>query len=605
MKFIRMFLYIFIVFYSTSEAQDSLKFLFPELIISVSKCPVLFSELTRSLEQIDNKTISALPVSNSQEILLYSSGIDIKKRGPNGVQSDLSIRGGTFEQSLVMIDGIKLIDPQTGHHNLNLPVTRAGIESVEIVKGGSSAIHGPNAFSGAVNYITNQKRFNRIKLFMEGGENGYYSGSILGSYNFSKISNTISFDKYKSDGYLENTGFDITNFAYGASLVNDLGVFDLYFGYTNRDFGANSFYTTRFPLQAEKITTNFFKTGIELGSDDLNFSLKGYWRGNDDEFVLDKTNPDFYKNTHSSDTYGSELAISFNSVLGRTAIGGELIYDDIKSSNLGAHNRTKGGIFLEQRINLFDSFNLSFSGYAYNYSFIGWKFWPGIAAGYSFNKNLRFYFNFSKAFRIPTYTELYYTDPITQGNAGLYYEETYNMELGIYYNLTNLTISASIFRHDGYNLIDWIRSNEDEKWTATNISDIATYGFEGNISFALNSFFGSQPFKTLSFYYTHLTSTKESSQFESRYLLDYLKNQVQVVLVNELLWDVEANWFLRFNNRINLSNYTLLDLKITKEFKLFSLYVSATNLFNKKYEDIPGVKMPGRWIIGGIKFSFQ
>jgi len=605
MRFVKVFLFIFIIIVSLTQAQDSLNFLLPELIISVSKRPVLFSELTRTVDQIKYSTISELPVSNTQEILSYSSGVDLKKRGPNGVQSDLSIRGGTFEQTLVMIDGIKLIDPQTGHHNLNLPLTRVGLESVEIVKGGSSTIHGPNAFTGAVNYITTQDRLNRIKLIAEGGENGYFSGSILGSYNISNINNTISFDKYKSDGYLENTEFDITNFSYDASLVNDLGIFDFYLGYTKRDFGANSFYTTRFPLQAEKISTKFVKIGIELGDDKLNFSLKGYWRGNDDEFVLDKTNPAFYKNTHSSNTYGSELTISFNSSLGRTSVGGELILDDIESSNLGSHKRNKGGIFLEQRINLFESLNLSFSGYAYNYSFIGWKFWPGIAAGYGINRNLRFYFNFSKAFRIPTYTELYYNDPITKGNIDLRYEETYNMELGTYYDLSNVTFSASIFRRDGFNLIDWIRLNEEDKWTAMNISDITTYGFEGNISFALNSFWGNQPLKSLSFYYTYLTSTKERSEFESRYLLDYLKHQIHIALAHELVWNIEVNWFFRFNDRINLSDYTLIDLKIAKQFELFNLYLSATNLFNRRYEDIPDVIMPGRWIIGGIKFSFQ
>ena len=94
-----------------------------DVIVTASRAPISFSDLTRSVIVIDSSDIKETPVNSIQDLLQYTSGVDIKQRGVDGVQADASIRGGTFEETLILIDGVKMSDPQTAHHNLNLPIS--------------------------------------------------------------------------------------------------------------------------------------------------------------------------------------------------------------------------------------------------------------------------------------------------------------------------------------------------------------------------------------------------------------------------------------------------------------------------------------------------
>ena len=91
---------------------------------------------------INGAAFSALPVQSVDDLLRYLPGIEVQQRGPQGAQADITIRGGTFQQVLVIIDGMKLNDPLTGHFNLYIPIHPADIERVEILKGAASAVWG-------------------------------------------------------------------------------------------------------------------------------------------------------------------------------------------------------------------------------------------------------------------------------------------------------------------------------------------------------------------------------------------------------------------------------------------------------------------------------
>ena len=587
------------------QKQDTLHHKLNDVVVESMHQPVLYSDVNRSIEIIDTSKISAFPVNVPQDFLNYSGSVELNQRGTNGVQADIGIRGGSFEQTLIMLDGIKIVDPQTGHHNLNLPISFNNLERVEIVKGGSSSIHAANAFNGVVNFKTKRNKLNSLAANLEGGEYGLYSGSIFGSYNFGNLSNNVLFEKSQSDGYRENTEFDITNISYGGQYISSESVFDLFLGYSDKDFGANSFYTTSFPLQAEHTKTTFAKLSAEFGNDELNYSVKGYWRNNKDEFVLDKTNPEFYKNNHMTNIYGSELNFYFSSLLGKTSLGGEYVYDKIESNNLGNHNRDRKGIFLEHHFNRVSNFIISLSGFAYNYSTIGWKLWPGVEVGYKLSESANLFANIGKAFRIPTFTELYYNDPITSGNPDLKYEETLNYEIGINYFTEYYRFSSSLFRREGRNLIDYVRQSDDIPWTAMNFSSINTNGVEFSISSDLKNIFGDQPFNKISLKYSYLNSDKLSSDYSSRYLLQYLKHQAILTVGHEFFGDINFNWFLRYEERVNVGNHFITDLKIDHSINQVNIYIKATNLFNVPYNDIAGIPLPGRWIVGGIKFSIE
>ena len=587
------------------EKQDTLHHKLNDVVVESMHQPVFYSDVNRSIEIIDTSEISASPVNAPQDFLNYSGSVELNQRGTNGVQADVGIRGGSFEQTLIMLDGIKIVDPQTGHHNLNLPISFNNLERVEIVKGGSSSIHGANAFNGVVNFKTKRNKLNSLTANLEGGEYGLYSGSLFGSYNFGNLSNNLSFEKSQSNGYRENSEYDISNISYGGQYISQSSVFDLFMGYTEKDFGANSFYTTSFPLQAEHTKTTFAKLSAEFGNDELNYSVKGYWRNNKDEFVLDKTNHEFYKNNHMTNIYGSELNFYFSSSVGKTSLGGEYVYDKIESNNLGNHDRDRKGIFLEHQFKRVSNLIISLSGFAYNYSTIGWKLWPGVEVGYKLSESSNIFANIGKAFRIPTYTELYYNDPITSGNPDLTYEETLNYEIGINYFTEYFQFSSSLFRREGRNLIDYIRQSDDLPWTAMNFSSINTNGVEFSISSDLKNIFGDQPFNRISLKYSYLNSDKASSDYSSRYLQQYLKHQAILTIGHNFFWHINFNWFLRYEERVTVSNHFITDLKIDRSINQVNIYIKATNLFNVPYNDIAEIPLPGRWIVGGVKFSIE
>ena len=587
------------------QKQDSLHHKLNDVVVESMHRPTLYSEVNRSFELIDTSNLKTSPVNAPQDYLNYSGSVELNQRGSNGIQADLGIRGGSFEQTLIMLDGIKIVDPQTGHHNLNLPISSNNLDKVEIIKGGSSSIHGANAFSGVVNFRTRRNKFNSISINAEGGEHKLFAGSIFGSYNLGNLSNNITFEKSSSDGYRENTEYDITNISYGGQYISSGAVLDLFVGYTDKDFGANSFYTTMFPLQAEHTQTTFTKLSAEFGNDNLNYSIKGYWRNNKDEFLLDKTDPEFYKNNHVTNIYGSELDLYFLSSLGKTSFGGEYVYDKIESSNLGNHNRDRKGVFLDHQFNRISNFIISVSGFVYNYSTIGLKLWPGFELGYKLSNSVNLFANVGKAFRIPTFTELYYNDPITSGNSNLTYEETLNYEIGVNYFTPYFRISSSIFRKEGTNLIDYIKLDEDSKWQAMNFSSVNTNGIEFAISSNLQALFSNQPFNMVSVKYTYLNSDKANSDYSSRYLLQYLKQQAILTIGHDFFGNINFNWFMRYEERVNVDDHFITDIKIDRTFDFMNIYLKVTNLFDVPYNDIAGIPLPGRWIVGGVKISIE
>jgi len=146
-------LYILVSSFNTfaqSEKKENLE----EVIITSTRIDVPFSKNAKSISIISSKEIKNTTASNLTELLQSISGIDIINRGVKGTQSDINIRGGNFQQTLILIDGFKTEDPQTGHHTMNMMIPLENIERIEIIKGSSARIFGQNAFTGAINIVT-------------------------------------------------------------------------------------------------------------------------------------------------------------------------------------------------------------------------------------------------------------------------------------------------------------------------------------------------------------------------------------------------------------------------------------------------------------------
>jgi iron complex outermembrane receptor protein len=587
------------------NAQEKPDHQLDEVVVTSSRTPVAFSDLTRSVIVIYPEDIKEIPVNSVQDLLQYVSGVDIKQRGVEGVQADINIRGGSFEQTLILVDGFKISDPQTGHHNLNLPIVIDNIERIEILKGQGSSIYGANAFSGVINIITKKGRENALSLQLTGGQNGYYQGILNGSFLLGELGNQITFSKSASDGYRYNTDFDIINFSYSSSFDFNDGSANLFAGYNDKKFGANGFYSERFPNQWEHTTTKFINFSLNKTSGNISLIPKIYWRRNDDEYLLDYKNPSFYKNIHQTNVYGAEIQSSLTTDFGITTIGGEYTKDIIESSNLGNHQRENYGAFAEQNIKMLNDFDFIIGAFAYHYAEIGWKLWPGFDVSYKIKSNLRLFASIGKSFRMPSYTELYYSDPVTIGNPNLKHEESVNYEIGINFTQTFYNVDASVFRKEGSNLIDWVRTSSGQAWNVKNIADVNTNGFEIGFSINPQQLFNKIPLHKFGVGYTYLSQDKSTAQLQSRYVLDYLKHQLIINISNPLFFNIEQSWFLRYEDRVNIESNFLVDTQLSYKINLFDLFVKATNLFNKSYKDITGLPLPGRWITAGIKYSLR
>jgi vitamin B12 transporter len=566
---------VFLVGNINITGQQSPKYQLEDIIVTASRIPLNSSDLTRSLEIISKDEIKKAPVSSVQDLLKYVAGIDLKRRGVDGVQGDISIRGGSSEQTLIMIDGVKVSDPQTSHHNLNLPISLYDIERIEILKGQGSHIYGPNAFSGIVNIITKKGSEKSLSLEAAGGQYNYYDYSLGFSYPIENFSNHLSFSRQKSDGYIHNTDFGIMNFSYKSSYRIKSGVMNLFFGYNDKKFGANSFYTDLFPNQWEHTTTKFFNLSADIGTTTFTISPKVYWRRNDDDYVLDYQNPSFYENIHQSNTYGAEIQSTITTEIGTAAVGGEFVNHKLTSTNLGDHSQNRSGIFAELNFSPLKNLAVILGGFAYNYSEIGWKLWPGLDVAYKFTEKLKVYGSIGKAFRIPSYTELFYQSPTVVGNPGLKPEETLNYEAGVKFSSEAFAAGGSLFRNEGKNIIDYTRLDGTQPWMARNIAEVNTTGFEINLTLNPSVLIAGFPIDRINAGYTYINSDKKTANFNSLYVLDYLKNQL---VVN-------------------------VDAQIFRTFDQFEIFIKATNLFNKAYHEIGGVLLPGRWLKAGVQFN--
>ncbi len=616
MKYKLFFLLLFYnSFYINVYAQTEKEYLMDEVIVTASRIPISSNDLTRSVLILTEEEIKNLPAVSIQDLFQYLGSVDIRQRGLFGVQADVSIRGGTFEQTLILLDGMKVNDPQTGHHNLNLPVSLENIERIEVLKGQGSRMFGPNAFSGVINIITKKDYQRSVSASISGGEFGYYGEDLNISLPVGSLSNNLSLSKSKSNGYVHNTNFDVLNFFYNSNLhstINgSLWNFNLFLGYNDKEFGANGFYSDRFPNQWEHTTTKFAGGIAKTNWENFFLSSKIYLRRNDDNFLLDYTHPSFYENMHQTDVYTIELQADLQTNTGDFSIGGEFTEDQIESTNLGSHKRENKGAFAEYKFSPLQNLIFNAGVFLYNYAAIGWKFWPGLDAAYRIKSNIKIFGSVGKAFRIPTYTELYYSDPASQGSSNLRYEELINYEIGFGYLETSYSINLSLFRKDGKNLIDWVRFSPDEKWLARNIAEVNTNGAEVSFNFNPQFIIVSSPVYQVDFSYTYLGTDKEIGAGVSRYVLDHLRQQLIVNIGNYLPFGIFQNWIFRYEDRINLEDHFLADLHLRKEINNpswktgleFSLRV--LNLFNKTYKNIASVTLPGRWLIGGVKLKLS
>jgi len=585
---------IFMIFIAYAQ-QDTILEL-EEYELSVSRTGGPLHKTFKNVELIDKEKIRQLPVQHINELLELVSGIDVRQRSPFGVQADITIHGGSFEQTLILLNGVKINDPQTGHHNMDLPVSLDAVERIEVLKGPGARIYGQNAFSGAVNVITKVGDDRRLSLNLGMGSFDYLNTSLGISFPLKNFKQSLHLSRQSSPGYMTNTDFNNQQIFYQAKTTGNLYI---YAGYQDKSFGANGFYSNRFPWQWEHTRTAFFNLTAKKGKK-VSFEPSVYYRFHQDEYLLKRDTPDFYRNEHQTHILGLELRASFITPLGKTSLGYENRFEQMFSSALGDHKLLFFSLFAEHKV-AFRKFTFTpgaFLGYTSPY---GLQFFPGVDIGFELTKQMNAYAGIGRAFRNPSFTELYYISPADIGNPALKPEKSSSAELGFRRMGTKLDISLCGFYRFANDLIDWTRLSDSLPWTAANIAVNHTLGGEVDITFHLEEVFKSQHiFNSLKVSYNHLYSDLIPGANLTKNTLDYLKDQLSCSMNIKMGKKLISSIVYRYQNRIDDPSVSLLDFRLSFTSSFYSFYAEASNLLNVEYYEFGTIKMPGRWFRFGV-----
>jgi vitamin B12 transporter len=577
-----------------------------EVLITSSRIDLPFKENSHTIQIITAEDIQKLGVTNVADALQQVAGVDVRRQGVNGMQADLYIRGGGFDQTLLLIDGIKVDDPQTGHHTLNLALPIEVIKRIEVIKGPAARIFGQNAFTGAVNIVTKDAVDNSLLAKVQTGSFGQFNADITGTVNLKESSHIVNFSKNISEGYRHNTDFDNTNYVL-KSQFNKLKLpINLLTTYSERKFGANGFYGI--PSATEQYEeTQASLVGLSTVIKNGNFTWKPrvYWRRNQDEYHYIRSNPSIYRNLHITNKFAAELNGSYESKIGITGFGIEMAKYYISSNRLGDNSREIATFFLEHRFQFLNGkFDIT-PGVAVSYfSDFDNNAFPGLDLGYQVSSNFRFYGNIGTTYRVPTYTDLYYVGPQAIGNENLQPEEALSEEIGVKWLTSRFDFTFAAFNRDSNDLIDYVRLTEDDLvYTPQNIQDVNTKGFETNMEyrFTLNSL--PQKFKVA---YTFIEDEVEQSDAAySRYSINSMKHQFIGNYVMEWFTNFNSSVGYRYVERTSGISYNIWDVSASYRLKDLEFSIYANNIFNTEYVEAGMVPMPKGNVLFGMKYLFQ
>jgi len=614
-----------------------------EVEVSASQ-PLPWTAMPFSTSTIEQKDIAAAPAATLEDVLEYLPGVDVRQRGPDGVQADISLNGGSFDQVLILLNGVNITDPQTGHFNLDIPIDLSQVKRIEVLRGSATGILGSNAFSGAINLITTEpsgkKRLSGKVDLGAGNFHRRQGGSEL-SFSTDRLSLLGAGSVKSSNGYQSNTDYRMVNGNVQAAYLHPtLGKWLFQAGYRQKDFGANSFYSLSYPRQFEATTTLYSALTWDASVGKSYLQVQAYQRRHHDRFELFRDGIDaasWYKghNYHLTDVTGGKLTVTSSSESHYGLIGVEFRNEHIYSNVLGkdlssfihdpldasalftkAENRSTLSGIVHQRIRL--GMGTTSLGVTLNYTpGIGAYWQGGLDGSYRVNEEATASINLNRSLRLPTFTDLYYQSATQRSNPTLRPEQAVTLEGRLEWKRGETELSLNGFHRWGIGLIDWIKRPDSVKWESSNLTAIQTTG--GSIEAGLRPKTGL--LSSLVADYTFLYLNKTANGFDSKYALDYLRHKVDVKASGRLLENrrtglvsayLDAGYYDRSGTysvpgSTDLKGYKpywLVDARIRWSQKRLSLYADVCNVFNLDYTDYGGLSQPGRNFRTGVTVSF-
>ena len=558
-----------------------------------------YNDVNESVTVITKQQIRNSPATSIDELLQFHSGLDIKRRGSNGVQSDITIRGSSFEQVLILVNGIRMNDSQTGHNTFNLPFDISAVERVEIMKGSSAKLYGQNVYAGVINIVTKSSSEEQVTIKAQGGDFKTYDLSASATFGSEKFTNLFTISNGASDGYRFNTDYQIRNFFYQNKLKLNEGSLSLQAGFSEKKFGANGFYASPTAInQYEETQASVVSLQYQQRFDKLSVNSSVYWRRGQDMYLFIRQNPSYYRNMHIGNNVGGTVNATYESSLGTTGIGVDYRKEFLVSSNLGDRERDVTQVFFDHQFKFFNQKLEVNPGASWaNYSGQNF-FYPGMDFGFIFNPNHKVFGAVSKGFRIPTFTDLYYVSPAEIGNPNLVPESAISSELGYRFQNEKILAKVSGFIRNTNNGIDWLKETPESPWKAENVGKIHLKGFETEFKHQLLSFLNYR------LGYTYLDNQYKNEEL-SRYALQNLRHQFVAQVDVKFLKYFSNQLIYKYSERVNLGSYNVLDEQINFRYKDLNFYVLINNLTNTKYVETNLVPMPGRWFHVGFTYQIK
>ena len=609
-----------------------------EVVVTASKVAMPLNLAVKQVTVISRQEIERAPVRSIEDLLNYVAGVDILQRGPHGVQADITLRGGSFDQTAILLNGINLTNPHTGHYSFDIPINISDIERIEIVQGPSSLVYGAGAFSGGVNIITKKDTKSNVYAKVEGGMHGLFGADTRGAIAGESYTHSLSTGYKRSDGYIPNSDYDIYNLLWQSRFDINGSNIDFQAGLNDKAYGANTFYTAAYPNQFDDTQGLFFSLKGETNGK-LKLTPHIYWSRHYDEFQLIREGtpdkPSWYTdhNYHRSDVFGMNLNMQYASRFGITSFGGEFRNEGILSNVLGnameepigkytkSDNRTNISYYAEHNF-ILNRITLSLGGLInYNTAVTDkFDFYPAINGTFRATNKLSLYASWNKATRMPTFTDLYYTTATHTGNSNLEAELSEAFEVGAKYNHHIVKGAIAVFNMAGKNMIDWVKPSPEALWESTNHTQINKKGVETNISFDFKEWLGdNQPINSFNVGYMYIDQERVEDELISNYTLNHLRHKFTAGLHHDLIKNLTLSWNFRWQERngsyvkysdllpgerVDYAPFSILDVKANYKIRNTDFFVNANNIFNSVHVDLGNIPQPGFWLSGGASVRF-
>jgi iron complex outermembrane receptor protein len=565
------------------------------VVVTAAATPVEMGTVTRTLTVIAREQIEAIPAHSVADVLRLAASIDVRARGVRGMQTDFAVRGANFGQMLVLVDGVRMNDAQSGHHNGDIPVSLDEVDRIEILHGPGSALLGADAFGGTVNVIT-RRAVAGPTLLVQGGSFGLASARGAAGFEHGSVTHTFGVSTDRSSGFMYDRDYAGVIARARTALGNSSSVS---LAFLRKEFGANNFYGGNAPSR-EWTNQTLISGDHQFGrAASWTFVARGSYRTHGDRFIFNQERPELSDNQHRTHAVIADVTASRRVRTGSLTIGVEAGGDWIRSTNLGDHELGRVSAFGELRQDIGRRVQMDAALRVDRYSQFGASWNPSAGIGWWPTGTVRLRASAARAFRVPTFTERYYSDPANLARAEVGPETAWAGEGGVDVFLRQgWLVQATFFGRADSDVIDWLRPTTADRWQTYNVRDVDTMGFEigAQKTFAGGAFVNAQ-FAAIDLDAAAVTQL-------SKYVLDYAPRSFTAAgsLPLPAAFHVAPRIEYRRRSRpAGRSDYVLLDARVGRRVaRGIDLFVEGSNLLDEEFEEIAGVRMPGATVAIGL-----